>query len=79
MPDTFSQQTFSIQIEATAPYKIDFIEYFVNDVSVEKSSSQSFSYTASEEQNNSTLTIKVSLKDKNGNIVSEEKAISLSF
>ncbi|NCU41570.1 MAG: PBP1A family penicillin-binding protein [Candidatus Moranbacteria bacterium] len=79
MPDNFSQQTFSLQTKVNAPYKIDFIEYFVNGVSVEKSSSESFSYTASEEQNNSTLTIKASLKDKNGNIVSEEKNISLSF
>jgi penicillin-binding protein 1C len=79
IPSSISTQTFDIKVDVDAPYGIDAIEYYVNGNKIKETSSKSVSYTAKEEENNSTLKIEVKLKDDIGNTKEDDGEIQISF
>jgi len=79
IPSSASKQTFKIQVDADAPYGVDTIEYSVDGEEIADTSSDSVSFTASDSQNGKKLTVRVKLKDDNGNTAEDEDSIDVSW
>ncbi len=76
-----SPSQIRIVVHSDAAYGVDNVKVFVNDVEVEsaKSKSLSFVYDVPENNNNSTLQIKVRLRDDIGNEVVRSKSVEVNF
>ena len=67
--DTITASSFDISVKIDAPYGVDKATIEVDGNSVKSSNDSSFSYTYNipDDKKNSSLSIKVSAKDDNGN------------
>lgn len=79
-PDS-AGSSFSIEATADAPYGVDSLKIFVDGSEIASGSNDSLSttYSVPSEKNNSTVTIEVKLKDKNGNEKDASKNVSVSY
>lgn len=76
-----SGQTISISVKADAPYGVDKLTISVDGSEITSSSSESVStsYSVPVSKNDSTLSVKATIRDDNGNESSDSKDIHVSF
>lgn len=81
VPGSTASKTFTIKADPDAPYGIDSVKFFVEEKQVgeRKDGPYEVNYTASDSENNTTLKVRVELKDSIGNTVEKNAEISLSF
>lgn len=81
VPGSTSSNQFTIEAKSDAPYGIDSVKFYVEGEKVGEKDNKSskVTYTVPDSQNHKTLTVRVELKDDNGNTVEEEERISVSF
>ena len=79
-PDS-AGSSFSIEAKADAPYGVEYIKILVDGSEIASGSDSSLSttYSVPLEKNNSTITVEVKLKDKNGNEKDAKKSVSVSY
>ncbi len=79
-PDS-AGSSFSIEARADAPYEVEYLKIFVDGSEIASGSSSSLSttYSVPLTKNNSTVTVEVKLRDKNGNEKGTQKSVSVSF
>ena len=79
-PDS-AGSSFSIETKADAPYGVDYLRIFVDGSEIASGSDSSLSttYSVPLEKNNSTVTVEVKLRDKNGNERDAKKNVSVSY
>lgn len=79
-PDS-AGSSFSIETKADAPYGVEYIKILVDGSEIASGSDSSLSttYSVPLEKNNSTVTVEVKLRDKNGNEKDAKKSISVSY
>lgn len=73
--------SFSVEARADAPYGVEYLKIFVDgsEIASDGGNSLSKTYSVPLEKNNSTLTVKARVRDKNGNEEETEKSVSVSF
>lgn len=81
LPDSTTSSSLTISANVDAPYGVDQVKFFVNGDGVGSRGEKPFSvdYSIPSSQNNTTLSIKATLKDNNGNETSDEKNIAISY
>lgn len=79
-PDS-AGSSFSIEAKADAPYGVEYLKILVNGSEIASGSNDSLSttYSVPLEKNNSTVTVEVRLRDKNGNEKGSQKGVSVSY
>lgn len=80
-PGSVASSSVTLSANIDAQYGVDTVTYSVNGSSVGSTASKpySLSYAIPADKNPSTLTIKVEVKDKNGNKADDEKSMSVSY
>ncbi|MEI8097041.1 MAG: penicillin-binding transpeptidase domain-containing protein, partial [Candidatus Moraniibacteriota bacterium] len=73
--------SITLSANVDAPYGVNKVTYFIDGAEVGSTSSSPYSvgYTIPVEKNASTITIKVEIKDNNGNTANDSKTMSVSF
>lgn len=81
VPDSVSSSHLSISADVSASYGVDSVDFYVDGEKISSSSGKPYEtvYDIPLEKNNSTLEVKVELKDNNGNKDSQSKSVSVSF
>lgn len=81
VPSSTNSSSLTITALVDAPYDVDQVKFFVegDEIGSRNSKPFSFDYSIPSDENNSTLTIRVELKDQNGNETSAEKDVSVSY
>lgn len=80
-PPSTGSSSVSLTINEDAPYGVEKVTYSVDgsEVGSTESKPYSISYSIPSDKNNSTLKIKVKLRDKNGNEAEDSKDMSVSY
>lgn len=76
-----SGREVSLSASVDAPYGVDWVKFYVNGKEIYSDDSEKPKkvYTASDDENNSTLSIRAEIRDENGNMDEETKSASVSF
>lgn len=76
-----TSSSLSLRSQTESPYGTDKVTYSVDGDEVGSSSSKPYSvnYSIPDSKNNSTLTVEVKLRDKNGNEAKDKKNVSVRF
>lgn len=75
-----SGKTLSISANVNAPYGVDSVTFTVDGSDTSKNSGPySMSYDVPDSKNGSTISVSVSVKDKNGYTASDSKSVSVSW
>ncbi len=80
-PSSITTATVTLSVNTDAPYGIDRVSYSVDGTEIGSSGGKPYalSYTVPLEKNHSTITIKATLRDKNGNETTDTKSISVNY
>ncbi len=81
LPGSATTASITLQSNVDAPYGVKSVSYEVDGKSVGESTSKpySISYDIPVDKNNSTITIKATLEDNNGNTETDSKNISVHY
>ncbi len=81
VPGDTASNTITLSTSTDAPHGTKSVVFSVDgtDIGSSGSSNPSISYTIPTEKNNSTLSVKATLTDDNGNTVSDSKSVSVHF
>lgn len=81
VPSSTNSSTLSIEATVNAPYGVDRVTFEVDGDTVGTRSDKpySVSYPIPGSKNNSTIDVRVTVKDKNGNEATETKEVSVSY
>ncbi|MFZ2975145.1 MAG: PBP1A family penicillin-binding protein [Candidatus Moraniibacteriota bacterium] len=80
-PSSVSSSSFTIKVKADAPFGVDKITLSIEGEEVKSSSESSFSYDYSvpDSKKNTTLSIKATVKDKNGDSDSDNTSVKTNI
>jgi penicillin-binding protein 1C len=80
-PDSTNSSSVTLSASVDAPYGVDRVTYYVDGDEVGSTDNKPYSigYSIPGSKNNSTITIKVKLRDDNGNEVEDSKNLSVSY
>ena len=79
VPASVKTPSLKIKAGANAPYGVDSFAFFINGDKIYSGSSSGTEYLIPDEKNNSTIKVKVELKDKNGNIAEDSQDVSVEI
>lgn len=79
-PDS-AGSSFRIEAQADAPYGLEYLKILIDGSEIASGSDSSLetTYSVPVEKNNSTITVEVRLRDKNGNEKDAKKSVSVSY
>ncbi len=77
VPNNVSESVFKIKASADVPYGVDSFSFFIDGDKIYSGSSSEVEYSIPSEKNNSTIKVKVELKDKNGNTTEDSKDVQV--
>ncbi|MEP7162219.1 MAG: transglycosylase domain-containing protein [Candidatus Moraniibacteriota bacterium] len=81
VPDSVSSSSLSLSASVEAKYGVDKVIFEVDGSSVAEMADKPYetTYTIPESKNHTTITVKVTVKDDNGNTSSESKGVSVNY
>ncbi len=81
VPNSITSNTLTLSAGVEAPYGVSKVTFLVGGNKIGERNEKPFSmtYSVPESQNNSTLDIKVTLEDKNGNTTSASGSVSVAY
>jgi len=80
IPSSTTSSSMTLSVNTDAPYGVDSVTYFVDGNKVGSSGNKPYAITYDlSSKNNTTITVKAVLKDKNGNETDTEKSVSVAF